>query len=72
MSVLYLSHILRGLVEIWRKKMARKRHFTTDEVLRELAVDSNSDREPEDDAFFFFFFCQMVMILSLEVVMKPC
>ena len=52
--------------------MARKRHFTTDEVLRELAVDSNSDREPEDDAFFSSFFCQMVMILSLEVVMKPC
>ena len=31
--------------------MARKRYFTTEEVLRELAMDSGSDMEPEDDDF---------------------
>ena len=29
--------------------MARKRYFITEEVLQELAMDSDSDLEPEDD-----------------------
>ena len=37
-----------------------------EEVLSELAMDSESDMEPEDD------FGQMLMILSLEVAMKLC
>ena len=40
----------------------------TEEVLRELAMDSDNDMEPQDDNFF----CQMVTILSPKVAMKPC
>ena len=32
--------------------MARKPYFMTEEVLRELAMDSDSDMELEDDDFF--------------------
>ena len=31
--------------------MTRKRYFMTQEVLRELAMDSDSDMEPEDNVF---------------------
>ena len=45
--------------------MARKRYFTTEDVLLELAMDSDIDMEPEDD-----FFGQMLTILLQKVAMK--
>ena len=34
--------------------MARKRYFTMEEVIQDLAMNSDSEIEPEDDFFFFF------------------
>ena len=39
----------------------------TEEVLQKLAIDSDSDMEPEEDDF-----CQMEVILLLKVVLKLC
>ena len=45
--------------------MARKRYFTTEDALLELAMGSDIDMEPEDD-----FFGQMLTILLQKVAMK--
>ena len=37
-------------------------------LLQGLAMDSDSDMEPEEEDFF----SQMVMILSLKVTTEPC
>ena len=44
-----LSNILHGLMELLDEKMARKQYITTEEVLWELAMDSDRDMEPDDD-----------------------
>ena len=54
MSALCLRHILRGLMEIWRENRARKRYFMMEELLQELAMDSDSDKELEKGDFFFW------------------
>ena len=41
-----------------------------EEVLQELVIHSESDMEPEDDAFFFFM--PDGDDLLLKVAMKPC
>ena len=72
--MLCLSHILQRFDGNLEEKMARKQYSMVERAFQELAIDITSDMEPEDEDFgvvVFCFFCQMVMILSLKVAMKP-
>ena len=71
-GALFEPHFARSDRDL-EEKMARKRYFTMKRATQELAIDSDSDMEPEDNDFCLFVcFCQMVMVLSLKVATKPC
>ena len=51
MSVLCLSNSLHGFMGVWVEKWQDSNSIWHREVLRELAMDSNSDMEPGDESF---------------------